>query len=573
LLSLLPLLLKKPKQKKNIIMNDSQKTKLYKAVFPGKYIQSENALAELPGLISIFGKKGLILASPKVKASILPKCNRKYSGFPADVEEFSGECCQSELKRLTDIVNEKHIDVLVGMGGGKTIDTAKIVADKAGIPVIVVPTIASTDAPCSGCAVIYNEQGIFESVYYQKQNPQVVLMDLNVIAFAPVRFLVAGMGDALATWFEARSCEETSSHNECGGYSTLTGLHLAKLCYDTLLKYGKEAKTACKNHTVTPALNFIVEANTLLSGIGFESSGLAAAHSVHNGLTAMEETHSFYHGEKVAFGVLTGLYLSSASPGEIETVYSFCEEIGLPTTLSDIGIKKIEKNRLMKVAVKACASSEGIHHETGNITPEKVLNAMITANNTGLKRKLSQKKINQKTVISVTENIKLKPIELSDAADIYNTIDSQREYLGQWLPFVEFTRKPEYTLQFVRSIVESPVANRDYIFVIHYDDSFVGLIGLKSLDNLNKRTEIGYWLSEPFQKKGIVTKAVEVLTDFAFRELNMNRIQIKCATENFRSKKIPQRLGFRLEGIERAGELLTGGHFADLEVYSKLKTE
>ena len=135
------------------------------------------------------------------------------------------------------------------------------------------------------------------------------------------------------------------------------------------------------------------------------------------------------------------------------------------------------------------------------------------------------------------------------------------------------TRKPEDTIQFVRSIVESPVANRDYIFVIHYENSFVGLIGLKGIDNLNRRTEIGYWLSEPFQKKGIVTKAVEVLIDFAFQELNINRIQIKCATENFRSKKIPQRLGFRLEGIERAGELLTGGYFTDLEVYSKLRTD
>ena len=99
------------------------------------------------------------------------------------------------------------------------------------------------------------------------------------------------------------------------------------------------------------------------------------------------------------------------------------------------------------------------------------------------------------------------------------------------------------------------------------------MIGLKSIDNLNKSAEIGYWLSEPFQKSGIVTNAAQVLIDFAFRELNINRIQIKCATENFRSKKIPQRLGFRLEGIERAGELLTGGCFVDIEVYSKLKTD
>mgnify|MGYP000424136318 CR=1 FL=1 len=116
------------------------------------------------------------------------------------------------------------------MGGGKTIDTAKIAADRAGIPVIIVPTIASTDAPCSGCAVRYSEDGSFESVLYQKTNPAVVLVDVGIIAAAPTRFLVAGMGDALSTWFEARSCDGTQSPNECGGISTRAGLNIARLC-------------------------------------------------------------------------------------------------------------------------------------------------------------------------------------------------------------------------------------------------------------------------------------------------------------------------------------------------------
>jgi glycerol dehydrogenase len=135
-------------------------------------------------------------------------------------------------------------------------------------------------------------------------NPAAVLVDLGIIAAAPTRFLVAGMGDALSTWFEARSCERTQSTNECGGYSTAAGLAIAKLCYETLLSHGVAAKLANERRLVTPALARIVEANILLSGIGFESAGLAAAHSIHNGLTALAETHSFYHGEKVAFGVL-----------------------------------------------------------------------------------------------------------------------------------------------------------------------------------------------------------------------------------------------------------------------------
>jgi len=358
-------------------------SRMLKSVFPGKYIQGANALNELPELIRLLGTKCLILASPTAKNKLLPLYSFVQEMEGLTTEAFRGECCTSEIQRIGDIVKTQNIDLLVGMGGGKTIDTAKIVADQAGIPVIIVPTIASTDAPCSGCAVIYTEKGVFESVYYQKMNPQVVLMGMDILSMAPPRFLVSGMGDALATWFEARSCDRTKSMNECGGYSTLAGLALAELCYNTLLQFGVAAKIANEKKIITPALNHIVEANTLLSGIGFESAGLATAHSIHNGLTALPETHAYYHGEKVAFGVLTGLHLTDAKPAEMETVYSFCQSIGLPTTLADIGIDNPDPVRLMDAAVRACAPAEGIHKEAGEINPLTVWNAMIAADAMG----------------------------------------------------------------------------------------------------------------------------------------------------------------------------------------------
>jgi glycerol dehydrogenase len=357
-----------------------------KAVFPGQYLQGQGTLHELPELVKLFGSKGLIIASPTVKEKILPKYGTDAIAEQIPVELFSGECCEDELNRMAHLIRQDKVDVIVGMGGGKTIDTTKIAADRAGIPVIVVPTIASTDAPCSGCAVTYTPDGIFEAVHYQKRNPTVVLVDMNIIADSPTRFLVAGMGDALSTWFEARSCERTQSMNECGGLSTMAGLNLAKLCYDTLLKYGVSAKIASEAHSVTPALSYIAEANILLSGIGFESSGLATAHAIHNGLTALKETHSCLHGEKVAFGVLTGLHLTAALPEEVEIVYSFCEKVGLPTTFADIGIIQSDRHNLMKVAEKTCAAGQPIHHEAGEITPEKVLHAMIMADAFGHKR-------------------------------------------------------------------------------------------------------------------------------------------------------------------------------------------
>ncbi len=363
-------------------MNNNQHLH-FTAAFPGKYIQGEHALDSLPELIRRLGSRGLVLASPTALNKILPGISFPDLEGSMQAELFRGECCEAEIQRVAGLIRTHRADILVGMGGGKAIDTAKIAADRAGVPVIIVPTIASTDAPCSGCAVIYSEKGVFESVYYQKMNPQVVLVDSSVIARAPARFLVAGMGDALATWFEARSCERTQSKNECGGKSTMTGLNLASLCFDTLLEFGMAAKLACENQVVTPALDRIIEANILLSGIGFESSGLATAHSVHNGLSALEETHTYYHGEKVAFGVVTGLHLTDASPEEMEVVYDFCLQVGLPVTFAGIGLKDVNRSRLMLVAEKACAPAEGIHHEAMEVTPEKVVQAMVMADAMG----------------------------------------------------------------------------------------------------------------------------------------------------------------------------------------------
>lgn len=122
-------------------------------------------------------------------------------------------------------------------------------------------------------------------------------------------------------------------------------------------------------------------------------------------------------------------------------------------------------------------------------------------------------------------------------------------------------------------MVNAPQDRIEYVFSIRKGDRFVGLIGLKDTDEQNKKTEIGYWLSEKYQKQGIVTKSVCKLCDYTFHELGINRIQIKCAVGNISSSNIPKRLGFSFEGIERQGELLTGGIFTDLEIYSKLKSD
>jgi glycerol dehydrogenase len=349
------------------------------ASFPGKYIQGSGAIRQLEELISQFGSKAIILTSPSAGKHLPEKYLHPPLSDQAHIERFGGECSEEELERIAGRIQQQQADVMVGMGGGKVIDAAKIAADRAGMPVIIVPTIASTDAPCSGCAVTYTPDGVFEKVHYQRSNPTVVLVDTDIMAKAPHRFLVAGMGDALATWFEARSCAKTTSVNECGGLGTKAGLHLAKLCYDLLLDYGLQAKLDNQAGKVSDSLDNIIEANILLSGIGFESGGLAAAHAIHNGLTALPETHAFYHGEKVAFGLLAGLHMMDAPVNELNEVYGFCKAVGLPVTLAELGISADNKSGLMQVAQKSAEKDSPIHHEGSDITPEKVYDALLRA--------------------------------------------------------------------------------------------------------------------------------------------------------------------------------------------------
>ena len=175
--------------------------------------------------------------------------------------------------------------------------------------------------------------------------------------------------------------------------------------------------------------------------------------------------------------------------------------------------------------------------------------------------------------IHVELSLELRQLEFSNSIEIFEAIDSQRKYLGKWLPFVEMTKELSDTERFVDSVVNAPEDRFEYVFTIRKQNKLVGIIGFKNTDRLNRITEVGYWLSEKYQKQGIITKALDSVCDFAFKEQGLNRIEIKCAVGNIPSKRIPKRLGFRFEGIERDGELLAENEFTDLEVYSRLKAD
>lgn len=174
--------------------------------------------------------------------------------------------------------------------------------------------------------------------------------------------------------------------------------------------------------------------------------------------------------------------------------------------------------------------------------------------------------------IDVSNDILLRPVSLDDAEEIFSTIDRERKYLGKWLRFVEQTNDPADTRRFIESVMVWVNGPADIVYSIKYQGHFAGLIGFKFTDSLNRKTEIGYWISEPFQGKGIVTQAVRALINQAFDQWGFHRIQINVATGNQRSKRIPKNLGFTLEGIARSAELLSEG-YTDIEMYSLLKNE
>ena len=354
---------------------------------PSRYTQGPGATESLGTEMDRIGLAGpaIVVAGRSAASRLADTWRQSFAeaGIAYTVQPFGGECSHAEIERGKEAARRAKAAVVVGAGGGKVLDTARAVAADLSLPIVNCPTVASSDAPCSALSVLYDEAGTVVDYRVYPRNPDLVLVDTTVIACAPPRLLVAGMGDALATLFEARTAVAARRKNMRGGASTRSALALAELCYRTLVEDGADALDAVKRQAVTPALERLVEANTLLSGLGFESSGLAAAHSVHNGLTVAPGTHSYFHGEKVAFGALVQLVLEGQPSKLIEEVLAFATGVGLPIALADIGLEGCDPEVLAAVAKRSVAKGETIHNEPFPVRPEMVLDAIRAADAIG----------------------------------------------------------------------------------------------------------------------------------------------------------------------------------------------
>ena len=355
---------------------------------PGKYTQGAGELSKLGMNVKKMGNKFFILCSANTRKRIGTVMEESLRSVEKEYVfcDFNGECSKAEISRVMEEFEKAGCDVMVGAGGGKVIDTAKASAENlGGKPVVIIPTVASNDAPCSGVAVIYNEAGVVVKALLTKHNPDLVLVDTDVIAHAPARLLTAGMGDALATWFETRACKRSGAKSMARGLCSNTAYMMSRLCYDLLIQDGVAALEAVKRQESDQHLENVVEASIYLSGIGFESGGLAAAHAINDGFAYVPAAHGMYHGEKVAYGLLCQLLLEKAPQEEWDEVFGFCKAVGLPTKLADLGIAEVKEEEIRKVAEAACVPTQSTKNVRADITPDEVYAAVMKVDELGRK--------------------------------------------------------------------------------------------------------------------------------------------------------------------------------------------
>ncbi|HEY3276148.1 MAG TPA: glycerol dehydrogenase [Syntrophorhabdaceae bacterium] len=358
-------------------------------VSPSQYIQGQGVIGLLGEYLSlcVSGCAGVLITPGRDRAlGDRVENSLRAAGFTVRKAIFQGESSLAEAGRVAEFFEGPgpRIDVLIGIGGGKCLDAARMAASRLGVRAVTIPTTASTDAPTSAHSVVYDGNGVFADVEFSSTNPLLVLVDLDVVAAAPTRFLVAGMGDAFSTFYEARCCmENQEARTARGARPTMAALAIARQCRDLLLEYGTAALEEIGNRETGEALERIVEANILLSGLGFESGGLAGAHGVAQGLTACRDLHTnCLHGELVAIGTMTQLIMEKRMD-EAEQAARFFKDVGLPLHLAQIGFDPLERGPELDEIVKQSLNVFFIHYEPFEISHDFLKASILEASEFG----------------------------------------------------------------------------------------------------------------------------------------------------------------------------------------------
>ncbi|MGB9699531.1 MAG: iron-containing alcohol dehydrogenase [Thermodesulfobacteriota bacterium] len=350
---------------------------------PKRYIQRAGIIKEAAEYLAAFGRRPMILADELVTALIRPELEPQMAkaGLAPSFILFGQECSQKEVLRLMDIARQENLDLIVGTGGGKAIDTARVVAEKLKLPLVTMPTSAATCSAASAVAVLY-EKGVRQATVNGK-GAELVLVDSAIISQAPVRLLAAGMGDALAKWYEGKPSYERTAANDT---PTQAAMNLATQVKEAIFALGLPAKESVAQKQNSVAVERIIENNILLTGLigglGGSKFRIAVAHALLYGLTILPQVHQNLHGEMVAFGVVVQLCLEK-NEEELQKILPFFAQLGLPLTLQELGLSNVEDPLFWEGLKRTCAPGSSAHNMPFPVHEEKLFQAMLEADERG----------------------------------------------------------------------------------------------------------------------------------------------------------------------------------------------
>jgi glycerol dehydrogenase len=344
-----------------------------------QYVQKEGALSEAGNLLKAFGRRPMVLGDERVLSIVRPTLEDrlKTAGLSPSFVLFGDECCLGEISRLAEIVQREKLDFIAGTGGGKALDTSRLVANQLKLPLVTIPTSSATCSAASAVAVVY-ENGVRQATVSGK-GADLVLVDSGIQAKAPLRLMAAGIGDALAKWYEGKPCYDQLKERDSGVESAMSLSIQAK---ETLLRLGLKAKEDVESKRNSPAVETVVENNILLAaiigGLGGSKFRVAVPHALLYGLTVLPQVHQNLHGEMVAFGILVQLCLEK-NEKELKVLLPFFSRLGLPITLKALGLSNVEDPLYWEGLKRTCVKGSSVHNMPFPVDEQKLHRAMMEA--------------------------------------------------------------------------------------------------------------------------------------------------------------------------------------------------
>ncbi|WP_160725913.1 iron-containing alcohol dehydrogenase family protein [Bacillus sp. USDA818B3_A] len=358
---------------------------MFVTVGPGKYHRKAGLLSDVGSYIKQLGKTAVVIGGNTSLQVIDEPLRRSLSEHDVTLKQslwFGGESSQTNIDRLVEQLKNESFDVLIAAGGGKALDTVKAVAYYLNKPLVAIPTIAATCAAATPICILYSDEGEFLEISRKSKVPELVLVDSEIILNAPVRFLIAGIGDTLAKWFETKCSIKKAVPNAINQ----TAIAIAAQLYQTLIQNGTKAVQSIHEEKLTDELNDIIDAIILVSGsvsgYGGDDCRTAAAHAIYSGLTIFPEIHDTYHGEIVAFGILAQLCMEGTEIEEIRSLIKYYQQVGLPYTLQQMAIKGLTEDQ-WKTLGEVTVTIEDMSNMPFEVSPEMVIDSVRQADSIG----------------------------------------------------------------------------------------------------------------------------------------------------------------------------------------------